>query len=182
MDNHYHQSVTYKNGSQNLSSFMRYAHGLFGARYNRGNSRSGKVAEGRPKTPRVQNEYHAMRLQFYIEANPIRAGFRTLENLKGYIYSSYGFYAYGIRTRFTHRLVIPEWYIRLGKTFRERQKKYRKLFRQYLQDEEKQDSSAFMKRAIGDVLWVEAFVCDIRARLKVSSFFENPGDESFDSA
>lgn len=165
MDNHFHQSVTYLNGSGHLSRFMRYAHGLFGARYNRNKGRSGKVAEGRPKTPRVQNDYHAMRLHFYIEANPIRAKFRTLENLKSYIYSSYGFYAYGIRTKFTVRLTIPTWYLNLGKTLKDCQKKYRKLFKEYINAELETFTGVFFKRAIGDSLWLEDFLQELKDRL-----------------
>jgi putative transposase len=145
---------------------MRYAHGLFGARYNRSKDRSGKVAEGRPKTPRVQNDYHAMRLHFYIEANPIRAKFRTLENLKNYTYSSYGFYAYGIWTQFTYRLTIPAWYTNLGKTARERQRKYRKLFLAYLKESTEQEKGFFMNRAIGDVSWVDGFINELIEQLK----------------
>jgi putative transposase len=166
MNNHFHQSVTYTGGSNNLSRFMRYAHGLFGARYNRSKDRSGKVAEGRPKTPRVQNDYHAMRLHFYIEANPIRAKFRTLENLKHYTYSSYGFYAYGIRTQFTYRLTIPAWYTNLGKTARERQRKYRKLFVAYLKESAKQEKGFFMNRAIGDGSWVYGFIAELLEQLE----------------
>lgn len=165
MSNHFHQSVTYYNGSSRLSKFMRYAHDLFGARYNRSQGRSGKVAEGRPKTPRVQNDYHAMRLHFYIEANPIRAKFRTLENLKSYIYSSYGFYAYGIRTRFTHRLTIPTWYQNLGKTLRERQSKYRKLFREYIEKDLGSQNGVFLNRAIGDSLWIDQYLQELKDQL-----------------
>lgn len=165
MGNHFHLSVTYKNGSKSLSNFMRYTHGIFGARYNRKNDRSGKVAEGRPKTPRVQDDYHAMRLQFYIEANPIRAGFCTIDNLKDYIYSSFGFYAYGIRNEFTYLLTIPEWYRRLGKNYQERQKKYRKLFHKYLEKETPAITSHFLTKAIGDELWLEEYSAEIKARL-----------------
>lgn len=109
MSNHFHQVVSYKDGSHHLSFLMRQQHALFGIRYNRANKRSGKVAEGRPKTPLIQNDQHRMRVHFYVEANPIRAKIRTLSNLKDYIYSSYGFYAYGKETRFTTLLTIPEW-------------------------------------------------------------------------
>lgn len=138
MDNHFHQSVTYLNGSGRLSQFMRYAHGLFGARFNRNKGRSGKVAEGRPKTPRVQNDYHAMRLHFYV---------------------------YGIRTQFTERLTIPSWYLALGKTLRECQRKYRKLFRQYIEAELENLKGIFLKRAIGDALWVEGFLQELKDKL-----------------
>ncbi len=165
MDNHFHQSVTYKNGSRNLSNFMRYAHGIFGARFNRKKNRSGSVSEGRPKTPLVQNDHHSMRLHFYIEANPIRSKLRTIENLKDYIYSSYGFYAYGIRTKFTYRLTIPEWYLNLGQTFRERQKKYRKLFREYIDEEKSIDSLIFLKKAVGDSIWLKDFILEVKNRM-----------------
>jgi hypothetical protein len=54
MGNHFHMATTYKNGSASLSNFMRYTHGLFGAQYNKTSNRSGSVAEGRPKTPLIQ--------------------------------------------------------------------------------------------------------------------------------
>lgn len=158
MGNHFHQSTSYSGGSTYLSNFTRYAHGLFGARYNRKNRRSGKVAEGRPKTPLIQNTTHEMRVHFYIEANPIRAGFRTLENLKSYIYSSYGFYAYGIKSKFTHLLTIPEWYLALGETPKLRQQNYRKLFKEYLETYSKKSSIFFKRAFIGDLLWVEKVI------------------------
>ena len=154
MSNHFHQVVGYSGGSNNLSLLMRHQHALFGIRYNRAKGRSGKVAEGRPKTPLIQNAEHEMRVHFYVEANPIRADFRTLENLKDYIYSSYGFYAYGKKTKFTHLLTIPDWYLKLGKTQRERQAKYRKLFREYLGKDNSSNSQAFKKAFIGEALWI----------------------------
>lgn len=155
MSNHGHQAVSYENASSNLSNFMRYSNSLFGARYNRVNKRSGKVAEGRPKTPLIQDINHAMRVQFYIEANPIRAGICTLENLKDDIYCSYGFYAYGIKSRFTSLLTPPEWYQNLGKTAQERQQQYRKLFKKYLETYSKKSSTLFKRTFIGEMLWVE---------------------------
>ena len=168
MINHYHQSTSYYQGSLHLSRFMQYAHSLFGAHYNQLHDRSGKVAESRPKTPLIQDDSHEMRVQFYIEANPLRAGFRTLENLKNYVYSSYGFYAYGIKTPFTELLTTPEWYVRLGKTPRERQRRYRKLFKEYLETYSKSYSRLFKRYFIGDALWVE----EARLRIKKIVLFK----------
>lgn len=162
MGNHFHQSASYTDGSENLSNFMRYAHSLFGIRYNRCIGRSGKVAEGRPKTPLIQDLTHEMKVQFYIEANPIRAGICNLENLKNYYYSSYGFYAYGIKTDYTHLLTIPQWYYDLGKDAKQRQKNYRKLFREYLETYSKKTSEIFKRAFIGDLLWIE----EVRLKLK----------------
>lgn len=154
MGNHFHQSTSYSNGSQNLSNFMRYANSVFGASYNRTKKRSGKVAEGRPKTPLIQDRSHEMMVHFYIEANPIRAGFRKSENLGSYIYSSYGFYAFGKKTRFTHLLTVPQWYLELGKTPIERQRKYRRLFAAYIERELKNQLN-FLKNFIGDLHWID---------------------------
>lgn len=174
MDTHYHQAMSYQNGSTHLSNFTRYAHGLFGARYNRANNRSGKVAEGRPKTPLIQDITHEMRVHFYIEANPIRAGFRTLENLKNYRYSSYGFYAYGIKTQFTHLLTIPEWYQKLGKNNQERQRKYRKLFKEYLDTYSPRSSILFKKTFIGDPLWIESIIIKLKRDRMENNFTQKP--------
>src|SRR5690606_18678822 len=122
MDNHYHQSTRYEDTSESLSNHMRYAHSLFGSRYNRLHKRSGKVAEARPKTSLIENEEHEMRVHFYIEANPIRANMCAPENLKNYKYNTFKFYAYGIRDEHTSLLTIPQWYLDLGKTAQERQK------------------------------------------------------------
>lgn len=164
MGNHFHQVAAYSEGSQNLSLLMRQQHALFGIRYNRANKRSGKVAEGRPKTPLIQNPEHEMNVHFYVEANPIRAGFRTLENLKDYLYCSYGFYAFGKRTKFTHLLTFPDWYMKLGKTFRERQAKYRKLFREYLGEYKTSHSQKYKKAFIGDPIWILEVLNKIKAQ------------------
>lgn len=156
MGNHFHMSTTYLNGSHNLSNYTRYAHGNFGMRYNKRQDRSGKVAQGRPKTQLVQNDEHAIRVHFYIEANPIRAKFRTVNNLKYYRHSSFGFYAYGIKTKFTHLLTIPQWYLNLGPNPRSRQAKYREMFARYLKEDSQVYSTYFQQLYIGDAIWINS--------------------------
>lgn len=155
MDNHYHQATSYKESSTHLSKHMRYAHGLFGARYNKVNKRSGKVAESRPKTALIENIEHEMKVQFYIEANPIRAKMCKLENLKLYKYNSFKFYAYGIKDEYSNLLTIPQWYLELGKTPKERQRKYRQLFYAYLSEQINPDwnSQTYEQNFIGSVIW-----------------------------
>ena len=152
MNNHVHMQTQYKKCSSYLSQFMRISHSRFGFSYNRIHKSSGKVANERPQTPLIEDPTHDMRVQFYIEANPIRAGFRKLENLHIYKYSSYGFYAYGKKTQWTHLLTIPDWYLKLGQTASERQKVYRKLFKEYL--EQDIDSSEMLRPFIGTLVWV----------------------------
>lgn len=153
MSNHFHAMFTYFNGSISLSNFSRRAHGRFGAKYNKYNKRSGKVAEGRPKTPLVESKTHEMRVQFYIEANPIRANMCTLSGLKSYKYCSYAYYAYGIKNELTNILTPPDWYVSLGRTPKDRQKKYRKLFMRYLARQVK-TPRVFFGLYIGTAEWI----------------------------
>lgn len=152
MDNHFHNLMDYQSGSGKLSAFLRQAHSLFGAAFNRWHNRSGKVAEGRPKTSLIENIEHLIRVHFYIEANPVRAGRCTLNQLRFYKHSSYRFYAYGIEDEFTQILTIPDWYRQLGATSRQRQYRYRALFQEYLGT----DANGFELLApfIGSPTWV----------------------------
>ena len=166
MDNHSHQVVKYSNGMDNLSNFMRIAHGEFGRRFNHATKRTGKVANERPKTVVVQDSDHSqMRAQFYVEANPIRANKRKFENLKLYKFSSFRFYAFGIIDEFTKNLVPPDWYLRLGKTPEERQQKYRSLFQKYLKWT-KNEPFDYLGRFIGEIYWCLEQLEMLRKRTK----------------
>lgn len=151
MNNHFHNLMKYTDGSTKLSNYFRKAHSLFGARYNRIHNRSGKVAEGRPKTSVIENTEHEMRVHFYIEANPIRSGKCTEKKLRNYCHSSYRFYAFGVTDSFTKMLTVPDWYLKLGSTPKVRQRKYRVLFCQYIGKE--LDRVEFFSPFIGSPLW-----------------------------
>ena len=137
MDNHVHMLCEYHNGLDSLSNFMRIAHSGFGFELNRKLERRGKVAIERPYTPLVeQGSDYERKAQFYIEANPLRARMvSTLEELRQYQFSSFAYYAYGDVSPYTQDLVEPQWYIALGANARERQRRYRELFRDYLDKE-----------------------------------------------
>lgn len=152
MDNHFHQSISYKISYLHLSNFMRLSHGTFGLRFNKIHERSGKVAESRPKTSLIQDSKHEMRVHFYVEANPIRSKKLSLAQLKHYKFSSYRYYAYGIKDEFSTILTAPSWYLKLGKTARERQRVYRKLFLSFI-GSTKSSESITNKLFIGDQSW-----------------------------
>ena len=164
MDNHSHQILHYSGGAEFLSRFMRVAHGEFGRIYNRIFKRSGKVANERPRTVLVEETDNSqMRAHMYVEANPVRAGITRFENLQLYRFSSFRFYAFGILDEFTRLLTPPGWYLRLGKTAEERQRKYRSLFRYYLG---KVSPQGFLKMMIGDPVWCLDQLERIRALTK----------------
>jgi REP element-mobilizing transposase RayT len=155
MSNHSHQILKYSGGVDFLSRFMRIAHREFGRIFNKTFKRSGKVANERPRTVVVQETDHSqMRAHMYVEANPIRAGMKKFENLKLYRFSSFRFYAFGILDEFTKILVPPNWYIRLGRTPEERQRKYRSLFQAYL-SQDKAEPKNYLIRFICELIWCQ---------------------------
>lgn len=161
MSNHSHQVVSYQDESKFLSSYMRVAHSNFGQKFNHYNNRQGAVAYDRPQTPLVQtNDFHQMRLHFYIEANPLRAN--LVKNLKLYPHSSYRFYAFGIKDEFTKMLTIPQWYLHLGRTPSQRQKKYRELFDRYLKESNQKILMYISHKFIGEALWVHHMNNDLK--------------------
>lgn len=165
MDNHHHDVSGYIESSKHLSGFMQSSHGKFGRRFNDRHGRSGKVAEGRPKTPLIQDESHLIKVHLYVEANPIRARKLSLAQLKQYKFSTYRLYAFGIRDRYNDFITLPDWYLRLGKSANERQRAYRRLFFKYLR-EQKIAVRGFIQSFIGTSEWVEERLDRIRLRQK----------------
>ncbi len=165
MDNHFHQLIHYRDGAHNLSNYMRRCHGSFGLKYNKLNNRSGKVAESRPKTSLIENTEHTMRVHMYIEANPIRAKKCTLLQLRYYKYCSYAFYAYGIENEFTSLITVPAWYLELGDTPKQRQKKYREIFEKYLAESEVVKIN-LMANFIGSTRWVLNEIKVLKKKIK----------------
>ncbi len=166
MSNHVHMVTHYTKLSESLSNFMRVGHTRFGQVFNKIHKRQGPVAYDRPKTPLVQEQvWNLMRVHFYVEANPLRAG--MVKDLKLYKHSSFRFYAWGIRDEFSRQLQEPEWYKALGVTAKARQSRYRSLFDKYLRELVMKRLSFFTRgRYIGDPLWMSSKETTYGALLK----------------
>jgi putative transposase len=133
-------------------------------RFNRVFNRSGKVANERPKTPLIGGTESEMRVHFYIEANPIRAGMVKLEKLRYFFWNSYRLYAHGIVDAWTKHLTPPQWYVDLGNTPEERQRAYRVLFRKYL-EQVTVSWTQFLSHFIGDAVWVRKMEAHLKEQL-----------------
>ncbi|MCP4544447.1 MAG: hypothetical protein GY832_45630, partial [Chloroflexi bacterium] len=107
-------------GIRTLGNWMRNGHSRFGAEYNRRHKRQGKVAYDRPKTIEVKDEESILRVMFYGDANPVRAG--LVSHPSRYRHSSHRFYAYGETNEHTVHLTLPPAYLALGDTPKKRQK------------------------------------------------------------
>ena len=140
MNNHPHEigrvgwNPTIKNakekGVKALGNWMRNSHSVFGRWYNVSMERKGKVSCERPKTTQIASFSQVLNAMFYSDANPVKAG--IVSHPSKYKWSSYNFYAYGIRNEFTDSLDMPEAYLALGKTPEQRQRSYRSLMTAYL--------------------------------------------------
>ena len=129
MSNHAHELFDIKDKSD-FYDLMRNHHSKYGRFYNDKHDRRGKVAYERPKTCLIGDENYSMTATFYIHANPLRAG--MVKNAADYPWSTHKLYAFGKRNKFNRFVKFPKWYMELGKTPEERQRKYRKLFDAYL--------------------------------------------------
>jgi len=120
MPNHVH-SIVAINPKSTLSRFMKQLNlayfQYFGKRYNY----CGHLWQGRFKSLIISKDEYLIACGRYIELNPVKA--RLVKEPKNYGWSSYNFYAYGIKDNITtHNPVYFDW----GKAEVIRQNNYRK--------------------------------------------------------
>jgi len=152
MSNHTHE-IFHIQSQQKFSNHMRRHHGRYGMYFNKKNSRSGKVAEDRPKTTLIEDESHEIKAVLYIHANPIRAN--ITKDARNYEWSTHSLYAFGKKADWMKHIKLPNWYLKLGKTNAERQKNYRKLFARYLKEFGRFKQPFLLKLFLGNEHWVK---------------------------
>ncbi len=153
MGNHTHEVD--KILSQKLfSEHMRRHHSRYGMYFNRSNDRCGKVAQDRPHTCVLEDSEHEMLTVFYVHANPIRAN--IVGDARNYYYSTHNLYAFGKRKPWMKHVVLPAWYMALGKNMTERQKRYRELFAKYLRDYGLYKRNFLKRHFFGTSAWMDA--------------------------
>jgi putative transposase len=150
MGNHGHEKP-YITDQKRYSDHMRRHHARYGALFNRKYNRCGKVAQDRPKTCLIGSVWHDMMVTFYIHANPLRA--RLVRDAKDYRWSTHRLYALGIREDWMRNVVLPQWYMELGRTMRQRQKKYRSLFQRYLRESDRFLNELIKRPFFGPQRW-----------------------------
>jgi putative transposase len=151
MSNHTHELFDLKDRLK-FSNLMRNHHSRYGMFFNRKHKRRGKVAYDRPKTCLIESDEYSMRATFYIHGNPVKAG--ITKNPANYRWSTHRLYAFGKRDEFNKYVKFPNWYMELGKTWEERQGKYRRLFDAYLRELGLIKQSFLYKPFYGNALWV----------------------------
>jgi putative transposase len=121
MPNHIHILV-YTKIAKELSKFMQAVSLSHSYYYRKKYKYSGYLWQGRYKSFPIEKDSYLLECARYIERNPIRAKRKIVSHLSQYKWSSYNFYAHGIKDD----IITPNpLYQQMGKTPKERQNNYR---------------------------------------------------------
>lgn len=127
MDNHFHELYAVFNQPE-FSNFMRDHLSQYAKYFNKKHDRRGRVTNERPFTKPVGDDQHEMISVFYIHANALD----IVNNIDDFEWSTHHLYAYGMVSLHTKNVTLPQWYIDLGASPKDRQNHYRILFQEYL--------------------------------------------------
>ncbi len=156
MTNHNHTNGSVGEEPSLYSDHMRRAHSRFGMVFNKRHDRLGKVAHDRPKIKASQDETYAIQVMLYDLFNPVRAGIIPIPtHIKWRLFSTARYLAYGEKNEFTCMITLPDWYLRLGKTAAQRQRKFRQMMDDYaLKKGLKRDPKKARGHFVGGEAWV----------------------------
>lgn len=94
----------------------------------------GHVWQGRYKCSLLDRDNYFIWCGIYNELNPFRAG--LIEKMEDWQWSSYRFYALGEKDGFIGKLIdIDPFYLRLGDNNQQRQKRYREIIKQVIEED-----------------------------------------------
>ena len=135
----------------------------FGLGFNKHHGHLGKVAHDRPKIKTSEDDAHATRVMLYDLFNPVRAGLiPTPTHEKWRLFSVARFLAFGEKNEFTCMLTLPDWYLRLGKTMRQRRRRFRQMLDHYAEERGLKKNP---KKTVGHFVGGDQWVATQRRRL-----------------
>lgn len=161
MDNHLH--ISGKSPSlRNFSRYFQVVHTSFAKMINKRNNRIGQVIRDRFKSPLLQNEKALFQEMIYHDLNEVRCG-KSNDPGKNEL-SSYPHYAFGKKD---HLLTEPDFYIKLGKTPKQRQNTYRIMVLEILVNApRKKDGQYTEELFVGDPIWVKSKYKELKSLRK----------------
>ncbi len=162
MTNHFHLLIAPEPGVS-ISRILQSLTVAHTWHYHKGQGTSGRVWQGRFKSPVIQDDDHALVVLRYIEANPLRAG--MVSDLAAYPWSSYG--AHGLGRNDPLLSPLPVWQtLRRGDA--ERQAWWRRWAHTPLTEKELSAvrRSVVSGRPYGGEAWVKATAAAIGFRLE----------------
>jgi len=126
----------------------------------------GHVWQGRYKSSLVDKEDYFIWCGLYVELNPVRAG--LVARPENWRWSSYNFHAFGKTDPLLEGLIDADpYYLKLGNTFQERQKKYQEQMEGVVKEE------AFLrnirKKLDEGVFGKPSFIQEMKEKFKIKS-------------
>ena len=119
MKNHVHLLMKFYN-AEGLQKVMQRVNLRYAKYYRKKYKYCGHVFQDRFKSFAIEKDSYLLECGLYIERNPLKA--KIVEDLMGYRWNSYGYYAFGYENRLLSRNPL---YNELGRSEKERQLKYR---------------------------------------------------------
>lgn len=132
-----------------FSDFFRVVNSCFAKGYNKRRSRRGQVVMDRFKSPRIETDADLLKVMFYVDLNPKRAG--MVMHPQDYAWSSYLYYAHGKEDPL---LTPAPSYLALGLNVQERQMSYRMMVEEILKADWKERKPYSSVGFIGNPDWV----------------------------
>lgn len=156
MSNHPH-ITGYVKDKKNLSDFFRIVNSQFARYYNFVRKRRGQLVMDRFKSPVIDSQGELLKVMYYIDLNPKRAG--IIKHPNEYRWSSFAHYAFG---KADALITEPQCYKDLGATDTERQKNYQELVEYILENDWKDKKNYSDTAFIGNPEWVKMKYVQIR--------------------
>ncbi len=132
MPNHIHLLLESPQSSENLAKYIKLLAQKYSQHINKAHKRTGTLWEGKFKSSPISTDNYLLACSRYIEMNPVRAN--MVKDPKDYVWSSYR-YKIG-QTEGAVLLDSDPLYIDLGEDDNERQKNYRKWFKESIPAQE----------------------------------------------
>ena len=132
MPNHFHLLLESSQSSENLAKYIKLLAQKYSQHINKRHKRTGTLWEGKFKSSLISKDNYLLACGRYIEMNPVRA--RMVKDPKDYMWSSY---RYKVGEAEGAAPLDPDpLYVDLGKDDNERQKNYRKWFKESIPPQE----------------------------------------------
>lgn len=157
MSNHPHLTG-YCQNKELFSDLFRVVNSCFARIYNKRMKRKGQVVMDRFKSPCIQTEADHLKVMYYIDLNPKRAG--MVNHPDEYGWSSFHYYAHG---RADPLITEAPSYQCLGDSADERQSHYRKMVEEILQNDWKIKKPYSSSPFIGNPDWVKEKMMELRS-------------------
>ena len=158
----------------NLSKFMQYVNGNYAKAYNKAHGRTGRFWGGRFHSTVIESDTQFLNTLIYIELNMLRNG--AVDDPEDWRWSSYRAHATGAEDPI---LDMHELYLELGDTPEQRQKVYREMIAQHIEEKGLRREPAYSSAVIlGSKTFVESL---LEEYAKIADYFKQRKPQEYEN-